>query len=1317
MYHDSIKARSRSDRPPLHEASNRANILRGVGEQSPLLPSSPPTLKYQMSAQSSEAPSTDDICPSTAAAAPTTPPPPPPPPAAFGVAAENKRLPIAAESQPNSNRNSAISTTSTASGKCKRKTHIGPWQLGRTLGKGATGRVRLAKHALTGQTAAIKIVSKRSATMAQSQSIAAMDKNMERSTCVPGGRVIPCGIEREVVIMKLIEHPNIINLYDVWENRGELYLVLEYVEGGELFGYVSENGPLPEIEAIRLFRQIIAALSYCHRFNICHRDLKPENILLDTNCNIKLADFGMAALQPAGHWLNTSCGSPHYASPEIIYGHRYQGDKADIWSCGIILFAMLSGYLPFDGGDLPNTLHLVKKGEYVFPPWLSSESMNLIQRILQKQPRDRIRIDEMWSHPLLKKYEKHHILMASEGTSLGPSPPLSDKDCGKKISRRQDIDMELLRSLQTLWHGARVEELISRLLSDEANHEKMFYHALAKFRDDQLEHYEGPLGYSASDYHHICRPPAKSQLRIPSSRHHRNQSWRRSQLSIATGRSACGEAYPEPKSARTIASYDPYRSSRTPISNPQVEFANVTIHRRSSSSPTSKGNDSSSQTSNSPSHFTVKRHPSKDGRSLIRSSYIGPNRWSRKGSISSFQFRGSIASSRRRINGFTGPRSTSYKRNVHFRHPRNQRSTGRHTPKQNRIAQTHSQYSFSSSGVGERGKLSCDRFSSPTLPTPPPPVRKRMAPEQKFDPETVRQRISCQYWRDEARKVSTELGKICEEAFNRTSVSSSVHSVDTAKQLESPPTSVSTPGEIDSSEDRYKMRPLPEPPVESSNSYTIRELADTRRRLIEHSIQATSEDLPQYLSEVIAHLDRLIGDELAPNAVKITKPCPEPVPHASEPFLPSITEDDVFNDCTTIIEDIQHIPNILEPKQLNNGNWKPEKTIRIVPQDPTFREMDTIKPLTIRKKSGPSSTHKKHQSMDSLGRYRSSSNSTSEEAPVSVSLSRRSSARYYTGLEPIEENPKSPKGNDDVRNSGESKKWLWFKHKPQSHEQIPPPLPSKDTAPCLTPVNDSNNPKLGKRNSVQGLLGPDRKRSVQTLIEGVELPKVIEEIIEENRPERKEGKGRFWPFRRKKTEKQKPIHEIAKGINDLNDTSSSVLSVPATIISNEAPVFPVHSQSSKSHERNDTNITRRRRHSGAQNWFTRFFHVKPATKTLAFQVSKVRARKEVVKILHEWKKYGMQNVHFDKENNIVRGRVAEVNFLRLSPVEFCGEFFTILEQGRQVNLSLLRLKQERGAASSFHKVVDTLQIVLKKRDLLVDDTSKAKKMAKVLDLA
>jgi serine/threonine-protein kinase HSL1, negative regulator of Swe1 kinase len=245
------------------------------------------------------------------------------------------------------------------------------------------------------------------------------------------------------------------------------YLVLEYVEGGELFDYVHCYGALPEEEAVRLFRQIIAGLSYCHRFNICHRDLKPENILLDSGRNVKLADFGMAALQPADRWLNTSCGSPHYAAPEIIYGRKYRGDRADIWSVGIILFAMLNGFLPFDGGDLTATLRLVKKGEYFLPPSLSPEAADLIQRILQKRPEDRISMAGIWAHPLLKKFEEYHRSRVTEGQLVGPPPPLSAEDCGHRIGKRADIDAELLRNLQTLWHGEKQEILIEKLLNEE----------------------------------------------------------------------------------------------------------------------------------------------------------------------------------------------------------------------------------------------------------------------------------------------------------------------------------------------------------------------------------------------------------------------------------------------------------------------------------------------------------------------------------------------------------------------------------------------------------------------------------------------------------------------------------------------------------------------------------------------------------------------------------------------------------------------------------------------------------------------------------
>ena len=249
------------------------------------------------------------------------------------------------------------------------------------------------------------------------------------------------------------------------------YLVLEYVEGGELFNYIEVNGRLPEYEAVRIFRQMIAGLSYCQRFNICHRDLKPENILLDGNRNVKIVDFGMAALQPAHKLLITACGSPHYASPEIIMHKQYRGDKADIWSCGVILYAMLTGVLPFGSGaegeeDYRAVMDAVVEGYYTFPRDMSKDARDLIWRMLQMDPQNRISMNKMWQHPLLKQYEYLDSLDSEGKSYTGPTPALKKEDCGEPIQSRADIDGEMMRNLKSLWHGLPEEELAGRLLSD-----------------------------------------------------------------------------------------------------------------------------------------------------------------------------------------------------------------------------------------------------------------------------------------------------------------------------------------------------------------------------------------------------------------------------------------------------------------------------------------------------------------------------------------------------------------------------------------------------------------------------------------------------------------------------------------------------------------------------------------------------------------------------------------------------------------------------------------------------------------------------------
>jgi serine/threonine-protein kinase HSL1 (negative regulator of Swe1 kinase) len=252
------------------------------------------------------------------------------------------------------------------------------------------------------------------------------------------------------------------------------YLIMEFVEGGELFSFIHEQNGLIEIHAVHIFRQIIAALIYCHRINIHHRDLKPENILLDRDTmTVKLVDFGMAALQPVGKKLTTPCGSPHYAAPEVIKTTSYDGAKADVWSCGVILFVLLTGTPPFNysGEDrhLGDLFRDIQAAKYVTPDKLSLEAQDLIRKILVADPRRRIGLDDIWHHPFLRKYNQELNFVGEFATIdhwTGPLPAISEWE----QLTRSTLDREILRYLRTLWHSEKEEVLIQRLLSREYAH-------------------------------------------------------------------------------------------------------------------------------------------------------------------------------------------------------------------------------------------------------------------------------------------------------------------------------------------------------------------------------------------------------------------------------------------------------------------------------------------------------------------------------------------------------------------------------------------------------------------------------------------------------------------------------------------------------------------------------------------------------------------------------------------------------------------------------------------------------------------------------
>ncbi|KIM27350.1 hypothetical protein M408DRAFT_71417 [Serendipita vermifera MAFF 305830] len=325
---------------------------------------------------------------------------------------------------------------------------IGPWVIGEMLGRGASGRVKLARHATTGKMAAVKILNLHPSLSSRSSNMTSAGAKAEKMLLAA---------EREIAVMKLLDHPNIMKMYDVWSSPNELYLVLEYVQGGELFDYLCSRGSrLPLLEAVAIIKQIFAAVNYCHRFNICHRDLKPENILLIDETHVKVADFGMSTLDSLNGLLRTSCGSPHYASPEIVRGHLYSGASSDIWSCGVILFALITSRLPFDDPNVNNVLRKVKDGRFTIPDWVIPEARDLITRILEVDCSKRITMREIFSHPLMR--------MDTPGIILPPAPRLDE--LALPVAKK-DVDSDLLRNLCIIWREKDKMAMLERLCSEE----------------------------------------------------------------------------------------------------------------------------------------------------------------------------------------------------------------------------------------------------------------------------------------------------------------------------------------------------------------------------------------------------------------------------------------------------------------------------------------------------------------------------------------------------------------------------------------------------------------------------------------------------------------------------------------------------------------------------------------------------------------------------------------------------------------------------------------------------------------------------------
>lgn len=250
---------------------------------------------------------------------------------------------------------------------------VGDYKVGGLLGRGQFATVNLGTHISTGRQVAIKTIDVTQSSRAK--------------------------IEEEIAIHQSLRHPHVVGLLEVLDDDGRVVVVLEHAERGELFELIVSNNRLAEAEARRLFQQLVSAVDFCHRNDVCHRDVKPENILLDSDCNIKLADFGLAVRMKKDEMLTDSCGSLNYAPPELFKRNcSYEGAGVDIWSCGVVLYAMLTGSLPFDATSPELVVKLIKKGQYALPGFLGHDAKDLMTQMLVVSPVQRITMSGIKAH-------------------------------------------------------------------------------------------------------------------------------------------------------------------------------------------------------------------------------------------------------------------------------------------------------------------------------------------------------------------------------------------------------------------------------------------------------------------------------------------------------------------------------------------------------------------------------------------------------------------------------------------------------------------------------------------------------------------------------------------------------------------------------------------------------------------------------------------------------------------------------------------------------------------------------------------------------
>ncbi|CAM6109045.1 unnamed protein product [Calypogeia fissa] len=310
-------------------------------------------------------------------------------------------------------------------------TRVGKYELGRQLGEGKFAKVRFARNLETGESVAIKVLDK--------------EKILKHKMVEQ--------LKREISTMKLVKHPNIVRLLEVLASKTRIYIVLEFVMGGELFAKIARQGRFKEDEGRTYFQQLINAVDYCHSRGVFHRDLKLENLLLDLSGNLKVSDFGLSALPQQARedgLLHTTCGTPNYVAPEVIHDKGYKGASADLWSCGVILFVLLAGYLPFDESNLSTLYKKIYRAEFTFPPWFSPAARKLILRILDPNPRTRITVPQILTNEWFKKDYQRPKFKEQEDADVSDVDAVFSDSTERLVQEKKEIQPNMMNAFELI---------------------------------------------------------------------------------------------------------------------------------------------------------------------------------------------------------------------------------------------------------------------------------------------------------------------------------------------------------------------------------------------------------------------------------------------------------------------------------------------------------------------------------------------------------------------------------------------------------------------------------------------------------------------------------------------------------------------------------------------------------------------------------------------------------------------------------------------------------------------------------------------------